>query len=176
MVAPAIVAIHRGRWWCGNACPRGSFYDLFIAPFTKGRRIPTWTRALGFRVSVLVVVMSLFTLQMVYAWGNVSAMGQVFLRMILITTLIGLTLAAFYSHRSWCSFCPMGSISSWVGKRAMPMLVEASCVDCKKCAQVCSFNLEPFQSKGATEGFQNGDCLKCNKCVALCPKKSLSFP
>ncbi|HBF33249.1 TPA: 4Fe-4S binding protein [Candidatus Sumerlaeota bacterium] len=174
MLAPPLLAIRKGRWWCGNACPRGSFYDLFVAPFTKARHIPAWAHTVGFRVGTLIVVMSFFTLQMVYAWGNWNAMGLVFLRMILITTLIGLTLSIFYSHRSWCSFCPMGSMSALLGKRAMPMRVEASCISCKKCAQVCPFNLEPFQAKDAL--FENGDCLKCGKCVAACPKKALSFP
>ena len=175
MLAPPFLAAIKGRWWCGNACPRGSFYDLFVAPFTKGRSIPAWAHTTGFRIFTLVAVMSLFTAQMAYAWGNWAAMGQVFLRMILITTLIGLTLSLFYSHRSWCSFCPMGSMSAWLGKRAMPMRVDASCVECKKCVQVCPFNLEAYRGKGKAEGFQDGDCLKCGKCMAACPKKALGW-
>lgn len=27
MVAPIVVSIFKGRFWCGNLCPRGNFYD-----------------------------------------------------------------------------------------------------------------------------------------------------
>jgi ferredoxin-type protein NapH len=175
MLAPPLLAIFKGRWWCGNACPRGSFYDLFIAPLTKGRHIPQWAHTTGFRIFTLATVMSLFAAQMFFAWGNWAAMGHVFWRMILFTTLIGLTLALFYNHRSWCSFCPMGSMSAWLGKRAMPMRVDDSCIHCGQCERACPFGLKAFEGKGKPEGFQNGDCLKCGKCVAACPKHALKW-
>ena len=30
MIAPVAFAVRKGRWWCGNACPRGNFYDRVL--------------------------------------------------------------------------------------------------------------------------------------------------
>ncbi|MDD1731511.1 MAG: 4Fe-4S ferredoxin iron-sulfur binding domain protein [Methanosaeta sp. NSM2] len=34
-----IVAPFRGRWFCGNLCPRGSFVDFWLAPLSRKDRI-----------------------------------------------------------------------------------------------------------------------------------------
>lgn len=33
-----IIAPFRGRWFCGNLCPRGSFVDFWLAPLAEGWR------------------------------------------------------------------------------------------------------------------------------------------
>lgn len=40
MIAPVAFAVKRGRWWCGNACPRGSMYDRLLAKYSPHRPIP----------------------------------------------------------------------------------------------------------------------------------------
>lgn len=40
MIAPVAFAVRRGRWWCGNACPRGNFYDRLLAKYSPHRPIP----------------------------------------------------------------------------------------------------------------------------------------
>ena len=37
MVAPVIVSIFKGRFWCGNLCPRGSFYDNLVSKFCNNK-------------------------------------------------------------------------------------------------------------------------------------------
>jgi len=27
MIGPVVTSIYKGRWWCGNVCPRGNMYD-----------------------------------------------------------------------------------------------------------------------------------------------------
>ena len=27
MIGPVLTSIYKGRWWCGNVCPRGNMYD-----------------------------------------------------------------------------------------------------------------------------------------------------
>jgi polyferredoxin len=31
MAAPIVLSIFRGRFWCGNLCPRGCFYDKIVS-------------------------------------------------------------------------------------------------------------------------------------------------
>ena len=33
MIAPVAVSVRRGRWWCGNACPRVSLYDRVMSRY-----------------------------------------------------------------------------------------------------------------------------------------------
>ena len=27
MIGPVVTSIYKGRWWCGNVCPRGNMYE-----------------------------------------------------------------------------------------------------------------------------------------------------
>ena len=152
MIAPVAFAVSRGRWWCGNACPRGSLYDR---------------------------VFTMFGIQMYRAWGNWNAMGQVFWTIILVTTIVGVILSFVYAPRTWCSFCPMGTLSAWVTPRSgkLPenyrrIFVGERCTTrCKLCSAVCPMQLKPYESRNEVEGFLHPDCLKCGRCVEGCPLK-----
>lgn len=177
MLAPVVLAPYKGRYWCGNFCPRGSFYDNVIAKLSPQKPIPAVFRSKSFRVFMVVFIMSVFGIQMYYAWGDLGEMGMVFVRIILITTIVGIVLGLVYHQRTWCSFCPMGTLASWFSAKPkpMPLQVKDSCVDCKLCTTACPLQLTPYIEKGNTQGFTHSDCLKCNRCVEKCPKKALSF-
>ncbi len=36
-----IIAPFRGRWFCGNLCPRGSFVDFWLSPLSRKLQIPS---------------------------------------------------------------------------------------------------------------------------------------
>ncbi len=173
MVAPVIIAPSKGRYWCGNYCPRGNFYDNVVSRMSNQKSIPRVFRSKGMRLFSVVFIMTVFSFQMYYAWGNLSEMGAVFLRIIFATTVVGVVLGLLYHRRTWCSFCPMGTLANWVSKESMPLKVDNTCVSCKLCSKVCPLQLEPYKAKGTY--FTESDCLKCNRCVNQCPKKALSF-
>ena len=35
-----LIAPFRGRWFCGNLCPRGSFMDFWVGKVSEKRKIP----------------------------------------------------------------------------------------------------------------------------------------
>lgn len=111
MLAPVLVAIWRGRWWCGNMCPRGSFFDHVLNRISGRKRTPAVFRTAYFRGFMVAFIMLMFGTQMYYAWGNISAMGMVFLILIGVTTLVGVLLSFFFNARTWCNFCPMGTLA-----------------------------------------------------------------
>lgn len=113
MIAPVAVAFFRGRYWCGNFCPRGSLFDRVVSRFSLKRPIPAWMRTSTFRYTAFLLVMALFSGQMFFAWGDWSAVGGVFLRIILLTTIVGIGLGIRFNQRTWCaSVCPMGTLAN----------------------------------------------------------------
>ena len=100
-----------------------------------------------------------------------------------MTTIVGVTLNFIYAPRTWCSFCPMGTISRWVAPKHAPLPkpftnihVSSACeMKCKMCARVCPMQLTPYDSRGQEIGFLDPDCLKCGKCTQACPTKIITL-
>lgn len=178
MLAPSVLAFWKGRKWCGNYCPRGSFNDIILTRISRKKPIPKVLKAKWFRNTFFIVLMSGFIVQIYFAWGNLSNVGMVFVRMIIITTLITIILGITYKPRTWCAFCPMGTMASWVTKLVGQNKIknvtfsEKACVDCNQCTKVCPIGINVLSYKQNGKVI-NSDCIKCNKCVMKCPKKSL---
>ncbi len=178
MVGPVLTSIWKGRWWCGHVCPRGNMYDRLISKYSPHRPIPAFVRTFGFRLFMVFFIFTMFGIQLSFAqsWADV---GRVFWTIITMTTVVGVTLSFIYAPRTWCSFCPMGTISSWVAPKHEPVPssftnvhVSSTCEEkCKMCARVCPMQLKPYESRGQSLGYMHGDCLKCGKCVKACPTK-----
>lgn len=183
MIAPVAFAVRRGRWWCGNACPRGSMYDRLLSKYSPHRPIPAFVRTLGFRIFMVAFIFTMFGVQMYAARGSWDEMGRVFWTIILVTTIVGVILSFIYAPRTWCSFCPMGTLSSWVtpasGKlpeNYQRIFVGERCTTkCRICSAVCPMQLKPYESRNNSEGFLHPDCLKCERCVEGCPLKVPEF-
>ncbi|MBI5100946.1 MAG: 4Fe-4S binding protein [Nitrospirae bacterium] len=168
------VALYRGRAWCDWMCPRGSFYDLFLTRFSAGRQIPPLFRKGWFRAAVLGLMLSVLGYQVFLAWGDVSAVGLAMVRVLTVTTTVGLALGLIYHQRIWCHICPMGTIGSWMSGGKEPLTIEDSCAGCGVCAKACPMQLSPHSFKGNGVMADN-DCIKCSSCVAVCPKRVLNF-
>lgn len=179
MIAPVAVSLKRGRWWCGNACPRGSLYDRVLSKYSPHKPIPKFVRTTGFRLFMVLFIFTMFGVQMYFAWGDWNAMGRVFWNIIMVTTLVGVVLSFIFAPRTWCSFCPMGTLSNWVAPRKAPLPkgyssvhVSGACeMKCKSCSRVCPMQLTPYDARGNAQGYLHPDCLKCKRCAMVCPLK-----
>lgn len=176
MVAPIIVSIFRGRFWCGNLCPRGNFYDNIVSKFSNKRKVPKILKSTFFRIIVIIFMFSMFGFGISKSWGNLYGIGMVFYRMIVVTTIVGIILSLFFNHRTWCNFCPMGTIASFVSKarkNKKVLQVSSTCVSCKLCEKKCSLGIVPYEYKG--DLLSHPDCIQCGECVSVCPKKSIGY-
>jgi polyferredoxin len=182
MLAPSIYALVKGgRGWCGTYCPRGSFNDLILSKASLNRNVPVFLKSRVFRIIFLVVLMTIFVVQLVLAWGSAFAVGMVFVRMIIVTTIITVILGVLYKPRTWCHFCPMGTmayyVSKWVPLKNDCLYVQfdrSLCVKCTKCSRTCPMSLDVLSHKD-TSIVNDDDSIKCGKSVLHCPKNSLNL-
>ena len=183
MLAPVLMAIKKGRFWCGNYCPRGNMFDRLLSKYSPHKPIPNFVRTSGFRIFMVVFIFMVFGVQLYFAWGDWNAVGKVFWNIVAVTTLVGVILAFVFAPRSWCSFCPMGTLSAWATPKKgnfsdgfKRVKVENSCqMKCKSCARVCPMQLTPYDSRGDEAGYLNPDCIKCGKCILACPTKIMKL-
>lgn len=116
MVGPVATSVWKGRYWCGNVCPRGNFFDRVLSRYSPHRPIPRFVRTVGFRTFMVCFIFAMFGIQMYFAWGDWNAMGRVFWNIIVATSVVAVVLAFVYAPRTWCSFCPMGCMTQLICK------------------------------------------------------------
>jgi polyferredoxin len=164
-------------------------YDRLLSKYSPHREIPRFVRTFGFRLFMVFFIFTMFGIQLSQArWSEGglamwSDIGRVFWTIIVLTTIVGVTLNFIYAPRTWCSFCPMGTISSWVAPKKAPLPkaftsihVSSACqMKCKQCARVCPMQLTPYDSRGEEVGYLHPDCLKCGKCTLACPTKIMTL-
>jgi ferredoxin-type protein NapH len=175
MVLGIGLAMFKGRKWCDWYCPRGSFADTLLKEISPGKRIPNLVKTTPFRFIILSFLMTVMLIQIIVRWPDPIAIGMFFVILLTITTFIGVILSVIFHQRTWCSFCPIGSLSSWVGKnKERNHLNSELCTSCTLCHKVCPVQIEPYKYKnGGMQEVNEGDCLKCDLCITACPKKAL---
>lgn len=165
-----VIAPFRGRWFCGNLCPRGSFVDFWLAPLSRKLKIPPRFRSMRLRVPIFVALMGFMIFRIMQTEGMVDRIGMVFVTLCIITTSIAILFGVVIAPRTWCSFCPMGTLQRAMGGKRYQLKVDVQkCIDCGICQKVCPMQLP------ANEILDKPDCIKCGRCVEACPKHALSF-
>jgi ferredoxin-type protein NapH len=165
-----IISPFRGRWFCGNLCPRGSFNDFWLGPISRKAKIPTFFRSMRYRVPIFIALMGFMVYRIIGTQGLVDKVGMVFVTMCILTTSISILFGIAIAPRAWCSFCPMGTLQRTLGGMKYQLKVEKDkCIECGKCHKVCPMQLP------VNEILEKPDCIKCARCVDACPKEALSF-
>lgn len=102
----------RGRFWCSSLCPRGAFLDMVLSRFSLKRKVLGLVLTPIFKWTVFFLFMLFFVSQLIMADKTLYAIGFVFVKMCLLTTIISVVLGIFIHHRMWCMFCPMGTLQT----------------------------------------------------------------
>jgi len=176
MVMGLAIAGFRGRKWCDWFCPRGSFYDSCMAPLSPKKEIPRVLKNTPFRLGALAFLMTVMGVNLVLRWPSLNKIGLFFVTLLSVTTGLGIVLALLIHPRTWCTFCPIGTLINLTSKKKYPLRIDSNlCIDCRLCHEVCPVQISPYKfKKSGIAVVEDGDCLKCNLCVAVCPKKALS--
>lgn len=193
MVGLTTVSFFKGRYWCGNICPHGSLFDSLLYPITNNKKIPTFfkSKALG------IIFFGYFSfnlgkkfIKVSGLWGNMlfwERLGFIFVASYLMVTVVGGVTSLAFSSRTWCNFCPMGTlqkISYKTGKflgindktdEKITVANTDMCHVCGKCSRVCPMQLTPYLEFSEDNQFDSENCIRCSTCVENCPAGVLTL-
>ncbi len=193
MLTLMVMSFLKGKYWCGNICPHGSLFDYIILPISMNKKIPSFMKSkktMAVFFTWFMYMMISRTIKAFEAFGTASfldRLGYVFIFNYLIVTILGTLLAVLVNSRSWCSFCPMGTIELLLYKlgkmlglnKKTDLKITSSdpgkCISCGKCSKVCPMQLAPYKNISENNQFQDAACIKCSTCVVNCPVKILSL-
>lgn len=192
LVLPVILALttlsfFKGRYWCGNFCPHGSLFDSLLMGVSKNRRIPKFIKSKTFAALFLIFFGFNITRKIIKAsavFGTYpfwDKLGFIFVASYLMVTVAGGLLTLVISQRTWCHFCPMGSmqmLSYKLGRllgvakitdEKITVAHKDLCHSCGKCYRVCPMQLAPYQEFSEENQFDHSKCIRCKTCVVNCP-------
>jgi len=187
MIALMGMSLFKGKFWCGNFCPHGSFFDNLLGPISRHTRIPQFLKSRVLIAAVLVFFMFNLSRNFISVMVRLGTadfyeqLGLIFSTTYLMVLLLGGLLGVLINERTWCQFCPMGTIQTIfykVGKtlglaKNSDERVTVShpdlCHSCGKCARVCPMQLTPYLQFSEDHQFNDEKCIRCNTCVHNCP-------
>jgi len=174
MAGAILPAFFWGRRWCDWWCPRGSFLNQCLDPISRKKPIPRFVRGLLFRLFMMGIMMTVFSVRIYQLWPDPVKIGGFFIVFLTVTTVAGVLLGVAFKPRSWCAFCPVGTMAKWAGVEKYPLKITQECTECKACEKVCPLGIAPhsFKKSGIVADW---DCLKCSLCVVKCPMQCLNF-
>jgi len=116
MITLLVLSYFKHRLWCAVFCPRGAFFDKGLAKLSTKKGIPRLVTEPTFKLSAFIAFMLYFIWQLIASERTFYAIGYVFVKMCLVTTIIAIFVGLIYHQRTWCMFCPMGFLQSKIFK------------------------------------------------------------
>lgn len=193
MLSLTVMSFFKGRFWCGNFCSHGSLFDHIFGRISRRKNIPPWlkskvTAALVFAVFGLGITRRLTAAARLWGTSHFwDQLGFVFVASYIMVLFVGGSLAVFIRPRTWCQFCPMGTmqkLSYRLGKllgaasrfdRKVTISDPDRCRACAKCSRACPMELKPYLGFAETSQFEDPNCIGCGACTAACPFNLLAL-
>lgn len=171
MLTLMILAPFRGRWFCGNLCPHGSFADFWLGAVNHRRAmIPQVFSNMWIRIPIFVALMAFMIFRLINTQGVIDQIGMVFVTNYIMMASFVIIFGISFTNRAWCILCPMGTLQMAIGGKKYPLKMDQErCIGCRACQKACPMQL------ATNEMSEKPDCIKCGRCVEACPKEALSF-
>lgn len=188
-----ILPIFKGKYWCGNFCPHSSLFESLLGSISKNKKIPAFFKSKIFSIAFLLWFGFNFTNKLIKAFSLYGTLqfwdklGLIFATNFLMVAIVGGLLSIFIAPRTWCSFCPMGTVQKLpykLGKiigitkltdKKVTISDSNKCLQCGKCSRVCPIQLSPHKEFTSNNQFTHEDCIRCSNCINNCPLKILSL-
>lgn len=179
MVLGMAISPFLGRFWCNWLCPRGSFLDYFVSKISRNKKFPPIFKRIYFKLAVLFIFMSAMGLNIYFLsrqYPLLTVLGITFLRLLIISTIVSITVGLIYQSRTWCVFCPGAlfiKLAAFFKNKLPHLLIDKKiCNNCAKCERVCPMQIASYHYPAIVT---DNDCLKCGLCVKNCPVKALTL-
>ena len=124
---PLILAAFGGnKFFCNHLCGRGQLFARLGGALGRSqyRSAPRWMSSRWFRYGFLIFFLAMFGNMVFQTWLVAAGLvpdwvGQFsfgFYSMMLTSLLLGLIVMLLYKPRTWCAFCPMGTMTQGICK------------------------------------------------------------
>ena len=128
---PLLLAIFGGnKFFCNHLCGRGQLFSKLGTDLKCSRCKPTprWMSSKWFRYGFLIFFLTMFgnmafqTYLVVLRYDKATIKKEVaqfsfgFYSLMLTSLLLGLIVMVLYMPRTWCAFCPMGTMTQGICK------------------------------------------------------------
>jgi len=115
MLLALAINFYNRRQFCSSVCPNGRALSAVITPISRGGKLPAFLVEPGMRrILCGFMLFCMVNLIVRYGSGGVAAVGRVFWSIYLIAVGISAVVGIAFKPRSWCTFCPMGTLQDTV--------------------------------------------------------------
>ncbi|AOY75979.1 4Fe-4S binding protein [Clostridium formicaceticum] len=115
MGTPIYLAVRGGgRVHCAKYCPRGSMFGVFIDKISFKRNLPKSFKTKTVKNIMLIWMIGMFTISLIMAGGDFTKTAFAIVRMMTVSTVVGVMMGVIFQPRSWCVVCPMGYATSLI--------------------------------------------------------------
>ena len=108
-IVPLVISIGWGnKTYCNKFCGRGQLFSILGGHFGLSRKkdMPKWMKSKYFRYGFLIFF---FTMFFIMLWNTYLVFG--FYSIMLTSTILGFVTMILFKPRSWCVYCPMGTMT-----------------------------------------------------------------
>ncbi len=173
MMVGILGGIVKGRWVCGNLCPRGSIFDRLLGDFSRNRPMPAVIRRFGLRWILWPAMFGFMIWYLSLDVTNINQWGRAMWIMCAVTTTIGLVFGLVYNARMWCVICPIGNLAyATGGSKSALSICESQCRHCTTCEKKCPMQVQvtDYRKEGL---IVDSRCIQCGVCSDYCPVRAI---